>query len=84
MLIYQSEKQVVSIYAGINGLFADVPVENVSAAEREWLVYMDGQHNDVLTTIHESGKLEDDITKKLDAAMESFKKANSELFAENE
>jgi len=74
------EKQVASIYAGINGLFKDVDVANVTKAEGEWLTYMDGQHNDVLKTIHESGKIEDETSKKLDDAMESFKKANADLF----
>lgn len=75
------EQQVVSIYAGINGLFADVSVENVTKAEAEWLTYVEGQHNDILTTIHDTGKLEDDTTKKIDEAMEAFIKSHSELFS---
>ncbi len=78
------EKQVVSIYAGSNGLFAQVPVDTVTSAEREWLDYMDGQHNDILTTIHKTGKLDDDTTKKLDTAMESFKGSHKDLFSEEE
>ena len=74
------EKQVVSIYAGINGLFTDVAVENVTATERMWLEYIDGQHNALLQTIAESGKLEDSTTEGLDAAMANFKAAHSELF----
>ncbi len=78
------EKQVVSIYAGSNGLFTKVPVSEVNAAEGEWINYIDGQHNDILTEIHKSEKLEDETAKKLDTAMESFKKSNSELFTEEE
>lgn len=78
------EKQVVSIYAGINGLFTDVAAENVTDVEGKWLEYMDGQHNDILTIIHKSGKIEDDTTEKLDKAMESFKSAHAELFTVSE
>jgi len=74
------EKQVVSIYAGINGLFADAAAEDVQKIEGVWLAYIDGQHNNILTAIHTSGKLEDDTTAKLDEAMESFKKAHADLF----
>lgn len=78
------EQQVVSIYAGINGLFAEVAVENVTKAEAEWLTYVEGQHNDILTTIHDTGKLEDDTTKKINEAMEAFKGSHVELFVEKE
>jgi len=78
------ENQVVSIYAGSEGLFAEVPVSDVTNAEREWLTYMDGQHKDILSAIHESGKLDDETAKKLKSAMENFKKANSELFTKEE
>ena len=78
------EQQVVSIYAGMNDLFGQVPVEDVTKAEGEWLTYIDGQHNDVLTEIHGSGKLEDETKAKIDAAMESFKGAHSELFVAEE
>ena len=78
------EKQVVSIYAGINGLFANVEAENVNKAEGEWLTYMDGQHNELLTAIHTSGKIDDDSTIKLDKAMVSFKSVHTELFTISE
>ncbi|QSH39552.1 F0F1 ATP synthase subunit alpha [Candidatus Kaiserbacteria bacterium] len=78
------EKQVVSIYAGINGLFTDVEAEQVTTVESVWLEYMDGQHNDLLTAIHTTGKIEDETTQQLDKAMESFKNARSELFTMSE
>ena len=74
------DRQVVSIYAGINGLFKDVEVSDVSKVEGAWINYIDGQHSDIFTTIHTTGKLEDATTEKLDTAMESFKKAHAELF----
>jgi F-type H+-transporting ATPase subunit alpha len=76
------EEQVVAIYAGINNLFVNVSVENVSAVEREWLTFIDGQHNDILKVIRESGKLEDTTTAKLDKALKQFQHAKKELFDE--
>jgi F-type H+-transporting ATPase subunit alpha len=78
------EQQVVSIYAGINGLFADVRVEDVTITERAWLEYVGGQHNEILKDIHKSGKLDDDATKNIDLAMEDFKKTHEELFSNDE
>lgn len=75
------EQQVIAIYAGINGLFADVAVEQVTTAEEAWVTYIQDHHNGVLTDIHTSGKLEDASTEALDAAMEEFKKAHTDLFA---
>ncbi|MAZ67720.1 F0F1 ATP synthase subunit alpha [bacterium] len=78
------EKQVVSIYAGINGLFAGIKVEDVTTAEGKWLEYIDGQHSDVLKEIHSTGKLEDATTEKIDSAMEDFKKTHTDLFSTDE
>lgn len=70
------ENQVVSIYAGMNDFFADVAVNDVQKVEGEWLTFIDAQHKDILDEIKSSKKLEDTTTKKLDEAMEQFKKAN--------
>lgn len=78
------EKQVIAIYAGINGLFAGTPVEQVTVAEDAWVTYINDHHNDVLTKIHESGKLEEEVTAVLDTAMEEFKKTQPELFSASE
>lgn len=71
------ESQVVSIYAGMNDLFADIAVDDVQKTEGQWLDFVDGQHKDILDEIKNSKKLEDETTKKLDKAMEQFKKANN-------
>ncbi len=70
------ENQVVSIYAGMNGLFAQTEVDDVPKVEVEWIAFIDAQHKDVLDEIRSSKKLEDKTTKKLDKAMEQFKKSS--------
>ncbi len=69
------ENQVVSIYAGMNGFFEGVEVNDVPKVEGEWIAFIDAQHKDILDEIKSSKKLEDTTTKKLDEAMEQFKKA---------
>src|SRR5436305_10409533 len=48
------ENQVVSIFAGTNGLLDDVPVARVREFERDLLDFMGTQHPDLLTTIADS------------------------------
>ncbi|PCI28382.1 F0F1 ATP synthase subunit alpha [Candidatus Kaiserbacteria bacterium] len=70
------EQQVVSIYAGINGLFIEVGVEEVTKMEGEWLEYINGQHNEIFEAIHSTGKIEEETEEKLKSAMEDFKKTH--------
>ncbi len=74
------QNQVVSIYAGINGLFTDAPVENVSEVEAAWLDYLHTHYGTTLEQIRDTGKLEDDTTTALDEAMAAFTTAYKEEF----
>lgn len=76
------EQQVVAMYAGINGLFTDVAVENVSEAERRWSEHLQTQHNALLEKIRTTGTLDDEITGTLDEAMGQFKNAHTDLFSD--
>lgn len=51
------EEQVVCLYAGINGYFASLQVEDVTAFQDELLRYVHGQHPDILTRIADSKQL---------------------------
>jgi F-type H+-transporting ATPase subunit alpha len=70
------EEQVVALYAGINGWLDDVPVEDVPRFQGELREHMKADET-IYKTIRESGDLDDDATKKLDAELEKFKKAFS-------
>ena len=70
------EKQVVSIYAGMADLFAEVDVEKVPEVENSWLEYVETQHPDIYKEISETRDLTDEIKEKLNKAIEEFKKAN--------
>ena len=48
------EEQVVSIWAGGNGYLDDVPVEDISRFETDFLDYLRRSHEGILQTIRES------------------------------
>jgi F-type H+/Na+-transporting ATPase subunit alpha len=71
---YPVERQVVSIWAGSEGYLDDVPVEDVSRFEREFLDYVQRSRPGVLDAIRETGQLSDDTVAALKDAVEDFKR----------
>jgi F-type H+-transporting ATPase subunit alpha len=67
------EEQVVSIWAGTNGYLDDVPVEDISRFEAEFLEHLRHQSS-ILTTLAQTNVLDDDTTAALKEAIVSFKK----------
>ncbi|MGC8481693.1 MAG: F0F1 ATP synthase subunit alpha [Acidimicrobiales bacterium] len=53
------QEQVLSIFAGTNGLMDDVPVPQVTRFIAEMLEYLRARHPELLSTIAETGKLPD-------------------------
>jgi F-type H+-transporting ATPase subunit alpha len=67
------EKEVVILYAVTNKYLDDIPVERVLEFEGALFEYMEKYHNDVFTSIRETGVL-DKVEDKLKAALDNFKK----------
>ncbi|ELT45802.1 F0F1 ATP synthase subunit alpha [Arthrobacter nitrophenolicus] len=67
------ENQVVSIWAGTNGYLDDVPVEDISRFEREFLDHL-GRKSSILTTLAQTNVLDDDTVAALKSAIVDFKK----------
>ncbi|HYB18387.1 MAG TPA: F0F1 ATP synthase subunit alpha [Streptosporangiaceae bacterium] len=67
------EEQVVSIWAGSNGYLDDVPLEDVSRFESEFLDFLRRQHGGIPTTIRESLDLAEDTVTALKDAIEEFR-----------
>ncbi|MDN6299347.1 MAG: F0F1 ATP synthase subunit alpha, partial [Micrococcaceae bacterium] len=70
---YPVAEQVASVWAGTNGHLDAVPVEDVRRFEKEFLEYLRNR-TDVLTTITQTGKLEDSTFEALNTGIEEFKK----------
>ncbi|HID23089.1 MAG TPA: F0F1 ATP synthase subunit alpha, partial [Planctomycetaceae bacterium] len=66
--------QVISIFAGTNGYFDDVPVPQVQRAERELHQFMRDQRPEVRNKLIETAELDDDLEAQLHAAIKDFKK----------
>jgi len=70
---YPVEEQVVSVWAGINGQFDEVPLDDVLRFEQELLDHL--RHNgSVLTNIKETKTFDDDTAAALTEQIKEFKK----------
>jgi F-type H+-transporting ATPase subunit alpha len=68
------EDQVASIWMGTEGYLDDVPVDDVSRFESEFLDYLHRSRQGILDAIRETGQLSDDTLSALKDAVEEFKK----------
>jgi F-type H+-transporting ATPase subunit alpha len=68
------EEQVVSLWAGGNGYLDDVPIEDVSRFETDFLDFLRRQQAGILTAIRESRDLAEDTVTALKDAVEDFRK----------
>jgi F-type H+-transporting ATPase subunit alpha len=68
------EKQVVSIYTAIKGHLDDIPLQDVVRFEREFLAFIDGNHQEILANIRDTKDLTADNEKALENAIAQFKK----------
>jgi F-type H+-transporting ATPase subunit alpha len=67
------EKQVVILYAGVNGLLDDVEVADLRAFEDGFYPYLENSAPAILTDIATKKALDDDIKKRLTDAVNDFK-----------
>ncbi|WDI32865.1 F0F1 ATP synthase subunit alpha [Hyphococcus flavus] len=71
----QVEEQVCVIYAGTQGYLDKIKKEQVGHFEREFLRKLHADHGDILKTIRETGKLDEDTEGKLKSALDAFSKS---------
>ena len=80
---FPMEEEVVSIWAGTNGYLDDVPVEDVSRFESEFLDSLKRNNAGILDAIRETRDLSEDTLTTLKDAIEQFRrtfeKSNGEL-----
>lgn len=76
------EMQSAILYAASLKLFGDVAIPQVRHAEELLMAFLDGQYANTLAEIKKTGTLSDDSKKQLGAAVEEFRLAHKDLFAE--
>ena len=69
------EKQIAIIFLGVNGFLDSIPADQVSRLETEYLQFMESNYSDVLKSIAEKKKLDDDLHKKMTSTGEEFIKS---------
>ncbi|HET9499990.1 MAG TPA: F0F1 ATP synthase subunit alpha [Marmoricola sp.] len=69
---YPLEEMVASLWLGTTGRLDKVPVDDVRRFEQEFLDYLHRSHAQILDTIRESRKFEDDTASSLEDAYNSF------------
>ena len=70
-----TEKQVAIIYAASQGYLDDVELDSVKEFEVGLLEHFDAKHPECLAEISSSGDISDDLGKKMNNAIEEFKKS---------
>ena len=68
------EHQAVSIFAGANGYFDDVPVIDITRFDKGLLEYVSSRAGQIFEHLRTKGDFPDEIEKQLRAAIEEYKK----------
>ena len=68
-------KQIMLIYAGINGFLDDLPVSAVAKFEPEFYKYMEANYADIASELESKGVLDDALKARLETAIKAFKAA---------
>jgi F-type H+-transporting ATPase subunit alpha len=66
------EKQVVVIYAGVNGYFDRTEVLEVKETEEKLFAYLESSHAKLFTTIKETREISETTEKELKTALQTF------------
>jgi F-type H+/Na+-transporting ATPase subunit alpha len=66
------EKQVISVFCGTNDYLESIPVHEVKRFEKELLEFFELKYSNILETLRVEKQLNEDLIKKLKAAIEEF------------
>lgn len=67
-------KQIVIIYAGVNGHLDDIPVDQVRDFEAQLRDALDSTYSDVADHLRDEGALNDELKQRLDTMINDFKR----------
>jgi F-type H+-transporting ATPase subunit alpha len=66
------EKQVIMIFAGTHGHLDKLPTDKLKGYEEQLFSFLEKRHADIAKTILSSGKIDDALKAKLEAALKEF------------
>jgi F-type H+-transporting ATPase subunit alpha len=70
---YSFEKQIISIFAGTQGLLDSLPVEQVLPFEEALLRHVDDEFPEIFEELDKTGVINDDLNAKLKEVINNFK-----------
>ena len=70
-------QQVIAVFSGVRGFLDDVELNNIKATEKQIYDEVKSSNPEIIESINKSGKLEEEIDKKLTSIIEQFKKKNN-------
>jgi len=76
------EKEVVVLYAAINGFMDGIAIKHILLFEKRFLEYLDRGHDEIIKDIQISNVINDATEEKLKKAIEDFKKIFNDEIAE--
>jgi F-type H+/Na+-transporting ATPase subunit alpha len=66
------QKQVAVLYAGVNGFIDEIDPKEIVKFEKEFHVFMEQKHSNILSDIASKAKIDDDIKVELEKAINEF------------
>ena len=69
-------QQVIAVFSGVTGFLDDVELVNIKNVEKQIYEEVKSLNPEIIDAINNTGKLEEDIEKKLTLIIEEFKKKN--------
>jgi F-type H+-transporting ATPase subunit alpha len=67
------EKQVAILYVATKGYLDDVPTPRIREFEQQFYRFLDAEHEELVSRLAKTGKLDDEATKGLEAAIKAFR-----------
>ena len=69
-------QQVIAVFSGVRGFLDDVELANIKNIEKQIYEKIKSSNSEIIDSINNTGKLEEEIEKKLISIIEKFKKEN--------
>ena len=67
-------QQVIAVFSGVRGFLDDVELKNIKEVEKQIYEEVKSSNPEIIDSINNSGKLEEEIDKKLSSIIQQFKK----------
>ena len=69
-------QQVIAVFSGVRGFLDDVELSNIKNMEKQIYEQVKSSNPEIIESINSTGKLEEEIERKLTSVIENFKKNN--------